>query len=312
MKAVVFFEYGGPEVLRYDDIDRPRPSTGQVLVRVAASSFNPVDAALRGGYLQQVVPLTLPHTPGIDFAGNVEALGDGVAGWSIGDQVFGLLPTIADRGAAAEFVVAPAHVLTRAPTSIPLADAAAVPCTALTAWQALFEHAHVRDGQRVLINGAAGGVGGYAVQMAKRAGAMVIATASPRSRDSVHAFGADQVVDYTSTRLTDATIAPVDVLVNLAMIPEAELADLMGLIASGGVLVTTTSAAADDPERNVRGLRMFVRSDTDQLAAIVDRIDRGELHVNITGRYPLVEIATVHQLSDSGKVHGKVVLLPVA
>jgi NADPH:quinone reductase-like Zn-dependent oxidoreductase len=311
MKAVRFAAYGGPEVLRYDEVERPRPSAGQVLVRVAGTSFNPLDAALRAGFLQQVYPVTLPHTPGLDVAGTVEALGDGVAGRASGDRVIGFLPITA-AGAAAEFVVAPAHVLTGAPHRLPLADAAAVPTAALTAWQALFEHAGVRAGQRVLVNGAGGGVGGYAVQLAKRAGAIVVATASPRSRDSVHAFGADQVVDYTSTRLTDATIAPVDVLVNLAMIPEAELADLMGLIASGGVLVTTTSAAADDPERNVRGLRMFVRSDTDQLAAIVDRIDRGELHVNITGRYPLVEIATVHQLSDSGKVHGKVVLLPVA
>src|SRR5215210_7882812 len=104
MKAVRFFDYGGPEVLRYDDVDQPRPSTGQVLVRVAAASFNPVDAAIRGGYLRDVVPVILPHTPGIDFAGSVEALGDGVSGWSVGDHVIGLLPTIANEGAAAELV----------------------------------------------------------------------------------------------------------------------------------------------------------------------------------------------------------------
>jgi NADPH:quinone reductase-like Zn-dependent oxidoreductase len=312
MKAVRFFNYGGPEVLRYDDVDRPRPSAGQVLVRVAATSFNPVDAAIRGGYLQEVVPLTLPHTPGIDVAGSVEEMGDGVAGWSVGDHVIGLLPTIADEGAAAEFVLAPAHVLTRAPTSIPLADAAALPCTALTAWQALFEHADVRAGQRVLINGAGGGVGGYAVQMAKRAGATVVATASPRSRDSVQAFGADQIVDYTSTRLTDASIAPVDALLNLVFVSESDLTGLSGLVAPGGVLVSTTSPATGDPDRNVRGLRMFVRSDADQLAAIVDRIDRGELRVDVSGRYPLSDIALVHQLGDGGKLRGKVVLLPAA
>jgi NADPH:quinone reductase-like Zn-dependent oxidoreductase len=312
MKAVRFFDYGGPEVLRYDDVDPPRPSTGEVLVRVAATSFNPVDAAIRGGYLQEVVPVTLPHTPGIDFAGSVEAVGDGVVGWSVGDHVIGLLPTIADRGAAAELAVVPAHVLTRAPTSIPLADAAALPCTALTAWQALFEHADLRTRQRVLINGAGGGVGGYAIQLAKRAGATVIATASPRSRDTVQAFGADQIVDYTETRLIDADIAPVDALLNLVFVSESELAGLIGLVAPGGVLVSTTSPVTEDPDRNVRGVRMFVRSDADQLAAIVERIDRDELRVDVSGRYPLSDIALVHQLGDSGKVRGKVVLLPAA
>jgi len=312
MKAVRFFDYGGPEVLRYDDVDRPRPSAGQVLVRVAATSFNPVDAAIRGGYLQQVLPLTLPHTPGIDFAGSVEAVGDGVVSWSAGDDVIGLLPTIADKGAAAEFVVAPAHVLTRAPISISLADAAALPCTALTAWQALFEHAEVRAGQRVLINGAGGGVGSFAVQMAKRAGATVVATASKRSKDSVQAFGADQIVDYTATKLTDARIAPVDVLLNLVFASESDVTGLRDLVAPGGVLVTTTSPATDDPDRKVRAMRMFVRSDAGQLAAIVDRIDRGELRVDVSGRYSISDISLVHQLGDDGKLRGKVVLLPAA
>jgi NADPH:quinone reductase-like Zn-dependent oxidoreductase len=313
MKAVRFFDYGGPDVLRNDDdVERPCPSAGQVLVRVAATSFNPVDAAIRGGYLREVVPVILPHTPGIDFAGSVEAMGDGVTGWSVGDPVIGLLPTIADEGAAAEYVVAPAGVLSHAPTSIPLADAAALPCTALTAWQALFEHADVRAGQRVLINGGGGGVGGNAIQMAKRAGATVVATASPRSQDTVHAFGADRIVDYTSIKLSDAGIAPVDALLNLVFASEAELAALSGLVAPGGVLVSTTSPAVDDLRRNVRGVRMFVRSDADQLAAIVDRIDRGDLRVDVSGRYPLSEVALVHRLSDDGKLRGKAVLLPAA
>jgi NADPH:quinone reductase-like Zn-dependent oxidoreductase len=312
VKAVRFFDYGGPDVLRYDDVDRPRPSTGQVLVRVAGASFNPVDAAIRAGYLRDVVPVSLPHTPGIDFAGSVAALGDGVAGWSVGDHVIGLLPTIADEGAAAEFVLTPAHVLSRAPTAIPLADAAALPGTALTAWQALFEHADLRAGQRVLINGAGGGVGGYAIQMAKRAGAVVVATASPRSRDSVQAAGADQIVDYTSTRLADAPIAPVDALLNLVFAAESDLPVLSCLVAPGGVIVSTTSSTPADPDRNVRGMRMFVRSDADQLAAIADQIDRGELRVDISGRYPLADVARVHQLADDGKLRGKVVLLPPA
>jgi len=179
MKAVRFHEYGGPEVLRYEDVDRPRLAAGQVLVRIAATSFNPVDATIRAGFLREVIPVALPHTPGIDVAGTVTELGEDVAGWSVNDAVIGFLPMDKD-GAAAEFVLAPAEVLTTAPTAILLADAA-LPVTSLTAWQALFEHADLTAGQRVLVNGAGGGVSGYAVQLAKRAGATVIATASERS-----------------------------------------------------------------------------------------------------------------------------------
>jgi NADPH:quinone reductase-like Zn-dependent oxidoreductase len=187
-----------------------------------------------------------------------------------------------------------------------------VPTAALTAWQALFEHAGVRAGQRVLVNGAGGGVGGYAVQLAKRAGAVVVATASPRSRDSVQAFGADQIVDYTATPLAGAPVDPVDALLNLVMASEAELAGWRDLVAPGGVVVSTTGPAADDARRNVRGVRMAVRSDAEQLGAIVDRIDAGELRVDISARYPLSEIERVHRLGGSGQFRGKVVLVPAA
>jgi NADPH:quinone reductase-like Zn-dependent oxidoreductase len=215
MKAVRFHEYGGPEVLRYEDVDRPRPAAAQVLIRVAATSFNPVDAAIRSGFLQQIIPVALPHTPGIDVAGTVAEVGEGVAGWSVGEAVVGFLPMTED-GASAEFVPAPAEVLTAAPSGMPF-GAAALPSASLTAWQALFEQADLKTGQRVLVNGAGGGVGGYAVQLAKRAGATVIATASPRSKDTVEAFGADRIVDYTATGVTEAISNPVDVVLNLVV-----------------------------------------------------------------------------------------------
>lgn len=309
MKAVRFHEYGGPEVLRYEDVDRPHPATGQVLLRVAATSFNPVDVAIRAGYLQQVFPVTLPHTPGIDGAGTVAELGEGVAEWSVGDSVVGFLP-MADDGASAEFVLAPAEVLTAAPTGIPLVDAAALPSASLTAWQALFEQADLKAGQRVLINGAGGGVGGYAVQLAKLAGATVIATASPRSKGTVETLGADRIVDYTSIAVTNAIPEPVDVVVNLVAASEQDVASLTGLVADGGVIVSTTSPAQDDPERGVRGASVFVRSDPGQLATIVDRVDSGELRVEVSERYPFSDIARVHELGASGKFRGKVLLTP--
>lgn len=311
MKAVRFHEYGGPEVLRYEDVDRPRPAAAQVLIRVAATSFNPVDAAIRSGFLQQVFPVALPHTPGIDVAGTLAEIGEGVAGWSVGEAIVGFLPMTED-GASAEFVLAPAELLTGAPTSIPLVDAAALPSASLSAWQALFEQADLKAGQRVLVNGAGGGVGGYAIQLAKQAGATVIATASPRSRDAVEALGADRIVDYTATAVTEAISEPVEVVLNLVNAPESDLAGLTDLVSDGGVLVSTTSPVRDDPGRDVRSVRLFVRSDAGQLATIVELVGSGELRVDVGERFPLSEIARVHELGEAGKFRGKVILTPDA
>src|SRR5690349_21165240 len=213
MKAIRFHDYGDPDVLRLEDVEQPVPGAGEVRLRVAASAFNPVDDGIRGGWLRDVFPVALPHVPGIEVAGTVDALGAGVTGVEVGDDVVGFLPMVPD-GAAAEYVVAPAEILAPAPTSIPLADAAALPMVGLTAWQALFEHANLTTGQRVLINGAGGAVGGYAVQLAKNAGAYVIATASARSLDQVKVTGADEIIDHTATEVTAALSEPVDVVLN--------------------------------------------------------------------------------------------------
>ncbi|AQW54425.1 NADP-dependent oxidoreductase [Streptomyces violaceusniger] len=313
MKAVRFHEYGEPSVLRYEDIEQPVPGVGQVLVRVAATSFNGVDGNIRGGFMQGPFPVTLPHTPGIDVSGTVEALGEGVADLEIGDRVVGFLPMAGD-GAAAEYVVAPAGILTSAPTSVPLPDAAALPLVGLTAWQALFDHAKLTAGQRVLVNGAGGAVGGYAVQLAKNAGAYVIATAGPRSSRQVETAGADEVVDHTTTEVTQAVTEPVDVVLNLAPIDPAQLAALPGLIAPGGVLVNTAvwMPAPSDEQRGVRGIDLFVLSDADQLSRLVALVDSGELRVDVARRVPLAELSAVHAQAATGELHGKVVIVAPA
>jgi NADPH:quinone reductase-like Zn-dependent oxidoreductase len=193
MKAIQFHEYGTPDVLTYEDVDLPTPAAGQVRIRVAGTSFNSVDGNIRAGFMQEPMPLTLPHTPGLDVAGTVDEVGDGVTAWAVGDEVIGFLPFTVD-GAAAEFTLADADGLARAPRSIPLADAAALPLVGLTAWQALFVHADLTAGQRILVTGAAGAVGGYAVQLAAAAGAHVIATASEASAEQVRQHGAYEVI----------------------------------------------------------------------------------------------------------------------
>ncbi|WP_410618619.1 NADP-dependent oxidoreductase [Amycolatopsis sp. cmx-8-4] len=312
MKAVRFHDYGAPDVLRYEDVEQPVPGAGQVRIRVAATSFNSVDGNIRGGFMQGPIPVELPHTPGIDVAGTVDALGDGVAGLQVGDAVIGFLP-MDGNGAAAEYVLAPAEVLAPAPGSVPLADAAALPVVGLTAWQALFDHGKLKSGQRVLINGAGGAVGGYAVQLAKGAGAHVIATASPSSRDAVKSAGADEVVDHTTTGVTAAVTEQVDIVLNLAPVDPAELAALVTLVRPGGVVVNTTvwMPAPADEERGVRGIDLFVRSDAEQLAKLVALVDRGELRVDVAERVPLPELPALHARAAEGAVHGKVVVVPV-
>jgi NADPH:quinone reductase-like Zn-dependent oxidoreductase len=280
-------------------------------VRVAATTFNGVDGNIRAGFMQGPMPLTLPHTPGLDVAGTIDALGEGVNGLGIGDQVVGFLPFV-DDGASAEYVLAPAENLAAAPTSIPLADAAALPVVGLTAWQALFDHAELKAGQRILISGAGGAVGGYAVQLAKATGAYVIATGSPRSGEHVKAAGADEVIDHTSTEVTTAVAEPVDILLNLAPISPAEFTALAGLVRDGGVVVSTTvwMPAPADEERGVRAIDVFVRSDAKQLSELVARVDRGELIVDVTERVPLTDLASVHAQAAAGTLSGKVIVLP--
>ncbi|MGW0358408.1 NADP-dependent oxidoreductase [Nocardia nova] len=313
MKAVRFHEYGDPEVLRYEDVDRPVPGPGQVRVRVAATSFNGVDGNIRAGLMQGPMPLALPHIPGLDVAGTVDALGEGVDEPKVGDRVVGFLP-FTDDGAAAEYVLAPARSLAAAPASVPLADAAALPLVGLTAWQALFDHAELKPGQRILISGAGGAVGGYAVQLAKAAGAHVIATGSPRSRERVEARGADEVVDHTTTEVTAAVTEPIDVLLNLAPIDPAEFAALAGLVRDGGVVVGTTvwMPAPADAARGVRAVDVYVRSDARQLAELVARVDLRALIVDVDERVPLAELASVHTRAAAGTLRGKVVVLPAA
>jgi len=309
MKAVRFHEYGDPSVLRYEDVEQPAPGPGQALIRVAATSFNGVDGNIRAGLMQGPIPVTLPHTPGIDVAGTVAALGEGVTNVGTGDRVIGFLP-MTGEGAAAEYVVAPAEILAPAPATIPLTDAAALPIVGLTAWQALFDHAGLTAGQRVLINGAGGAVGGFAVQLAKRAGAYVVGVAGPHSAQRAKDLGADEVIDHSSSPVAAAP-ASVDVVLNLAPVEPAQLNGLIDLVRAGGVLVNTTvwMPAPSDQTRGVRGINLFVNSDAAQLARLVALVDSGELRIEVAERMPLARLADVHARAAAGALHGKTVIV---
>ncbi|GAB6899162.1 NADP-dependent oxidoreductase [Kineosporia succinea] len=308
MKAVRFHEVGGPEVLRYEDVELPTPGAGQVRVKVAASAFNAADNGMRAGFLP--IPVVLPHVPGYDVSGTVDALGDEVEGLRTGDAVVGFLPMERDGGAA-EYVIAPASALVAAPTTVPLADAAGLPSVALTAWQAVFDDGDLKAGQRVLINGAGGVVGKYAIALAGRAGVHVVATATSRSAEAVRAAGADEIVDYTTTDLLTALDEPVDVLINLAPIDPERFTALVALVRDGGKVVSTTAfmATPSDETRGVTAATVFVLPNRERLTELVSLVDKGELTIEVTRRIPLAELPALHAEAAAGRIAGKVVVL---
>ena len=310
MKAMRYHSYGDSDVLVYEEADRPIAGAGQVVLQVAGAAFNPVDVGIRMGMLREVFPVTFPHVPNFDVAGLIAEVGAGVTGWSVGDAVVAFLPMSAP-GAAADYVAAPAGLLAAAPRTLELADAAALPSAVLTAWQSLFEHAALTAGQSILINGAGGSVGGYAIQFAAQTGAHITATASPRSADRVRSYGAGQIVDYTATPLPQAVGAQrFDVVLNLVRTSPEETAQLTDLVADGGAFVSTTTPGPEDAGRGIRMVRVLARSDAAQLADLIARIDAGEPRVTAPVRRPLTDLAAVHDEVVAGRLAGKTVLIP--
>ncbi|GAA5133000.1 NADP-dependent oxidoreductase [Pseudonocardia adelaidensis] len=317
MKAVRYHVHGDSDVLVLEEVDRPVAGAGEVVLRVAGTAFNLLDAAIRAGLLQEVFPVALPHVPNYDAAGVITEVGEGVSGWTVGDAVVAFLPPAAP-GAAAEYAAVPTEVLSAAPRTGELADAAALPSVGLAAWQALFEHAGLKPGQSVLIDGAGGAVGGYAVQLAAQAGATVTAAAGARSRDRVRSYGAARIVDHTAAPVPASLAGQrFDVVLHLAptspdLVPTGpeEVAQLVDLVADGGVFVSTTTSGPEDPGRGVRAVRIFTRSDAGQLAGLVARIDAGDLQIHVAERRPLTDLAAVHREAAAGRLAGKTVLIP--
>jgi NADPH:quinone reductase-like Zn-dependent oxidoreductase len=291
MKAARIHRYGEPDVIVIEEVPTPAPGPGEVLIRVAATSLNPTETALRSGVLASFLPVTLPLTLGWDVAGTVD-----------GEPVLGMLP----GGAAAEFAAAARSTLVPAPTTVPLADAAALPLAGMTAWQAVTEHAQIMAGERVLINGAGGGIGGFAVQLAKHLGAHVLATASPRSAAIVHSLGADEVLDYTTGPLAPGR--PLDAVINCAAVPPAEAAALVPLVRPGGRIVTVATPV--EATAGVRAWHMVTRNDPADLATLVRLVDEGVLRLVITARRTLADLPELHRLAASGGTHGKIIVTP--
>lgn len=305
MKAVRIHSWGGPGAMRLEDAPLPVLAEGDVLVRVVAAAINPVDWKIREGYFKDMLPHRLPLIPGWDVSGVVAAVGPGVSGFQVGDEVYSR-PDISRDGAYAEYIAVRANELAPKPAGLDHVHAAAVPLAALTAWQALFENANLQAGQSVLIHAAAGGVGTYAVQLAKGRGARVIATASAANHDYLRALGADQVIDYRSQRFEDAV--PVDVVFDTVGGETQERS--WSVVKSGGALVSIVAPPSEDAGRkaNARALFTFVQPNASQLREIAALIDAGKVKVTVEARYPLADAVEALERVRQGHTRGKIVL----
>jgi NADPH:quinone reductase-like Zn-dependent oxidoreductase len=303
MQVIQAYNYGGPEQLQLEQQPRPEPQAGEVLVRVHAAGVNPLDWKIRQGLMQNFMPMTFPYIPGIEVAGVVEDVGPGVTAFEIGQAVFGQ----SARGAYAEYITLSVETLALKPQTLSFAEAATVPVGATTAWRALFEHGGLTSGQRVLIQGAAGGVGVFAVQLAKWKGAQVIATASTANLDFVRGLGADTVVDYTTTPV-ESVVQDVDLV--LDGVGGATTLSSLATIRRGGTLISIASPPPQEPAmaRDIRATMIRSQPSHELLQMFTRLIDEGHLKVTAGKTFPLSEVQQAHTYGQGGHGRGRIVL----
>jgi NADPH:quinone reductase-like Zn-dependent oxidoreductase len=304
MKAVVAHEYGAPEVLKFEEVPRPEPKEDEALVRVIASGVNPADPLTLSGKYAREFGTHLPLIPGYDIAGVVEKTGAKVTNLKAGDAVYGY-PTFG--GGWAEYVTVKQWEMAAKPKALNFAEAAAVPMGALTAWQALVDTAQLHPGQTILVHGGSGGVGSFAVQIAKARGARVIATASTANQDLLKQLGADVAIDYTKTRFEDVAK---DVDAVLDPVGKETLARSYGVVKKGGIVMSLV--ARPDPveleKRGIRGAAISVHPDAEDLAEIARLIDAGKIKPVVTEVLPLSEAIAAQRQAETHHTRGKLVL----
>ncbi|ANP52418.1 NADPH:quinone reductase-like Zn-dependent oxidoreductase [Streptomyces griseochromogenes] len=317
MRAVVQDGFGGPEVLRVEQVPRPEPLPTEVLVRVHAAGVNPVDWKTRAGDGIAGVLGQPPFVLGWDVSGVVEAVGFGVTTLKAGDEVYGMPWFPRSAGGYAEYVTAPARQFARKPITVGHEQAAAVPLAALTAWQALVDTADLRAGQRVLIHAAAGGVGHFAVQLAKHLGAHIVATAGAGRHAWLKELGADEVIDYTEVRFEDVA-RDIDVVIDLVG-DTHDMTSLRSLqvLRPNGLLVAIPAGvspelAAAAQARGVQVTPFLVEPDAPALTRIAELVDAGQVVVEVEEVFPLEQAARAHARGENGRTRGKLVLRTTA
>ena len=306
MKAIVVHEYGGAEVLHYEEAPRPQPNDNEVLIRVLAASVNPVDAAIRSGKYAEYFHTKLPLIPGMDAAGVIEKAGSKITALKAGDPVYAFF-TLREEGGYGEFALAKEGEVARKPSSITYEEAAAVPAAGSTAWQALVDAAKLGAGQTVLIHGGSGGVGHFAIQIAKARGARVIATASTANQEFLKKLGVDQAIDYTATKFEDV-VKDVDVV--LDAVGGDTLRRSYSVVKKGGIIVTIAGepdqAALD--AHGIRGVSISAAPKSETFAELTRLIEDGKVKPVVTQVFPLAEVAKAQEQIATRHTRGKIIL----
>jgi len=304
MKAIMITEYGDESVLNYTDVERPEPKADEVLVKVRVAAVNPVDWKIRDG-LGGVFGLQPPIILGCEIAGTVEEVGSEVKDFKQGDAVYGYIGSHA--GGYAEYAIAKTGEIAPKPESLDFENAAAVPLGALTAWQAMFDLANLKSGQKILITGASGGVGSMAVQLAKAKGAFVIGTASGKNEEFVKGLGADEFIDYTKNKFEEI-IKDADVVFDT--VGGDTLGRAFQTLKKGGFLVTAARPLPEEKAKqfSVQAARVASKSSAKQLAEITQLIESNKIKTHLETVLPLAEVKKAHVLSESGRTRGKIVL----
>jgi NADPH:quinone reductase-like Zn-dependent oxidoreductase len=306
MGAWRIHRFGSPDVMVLECVPRPEPGASEVLVKVCAAGVGPWDAWIRSG--KSALPQPLPLTLGSDLAGEIEAAGIGVSHFGVRDKVFGVTNQ-RFVGAYAQYAIASAPMLAAKPDRLSFDEAASLPVVAVTAWQALFDHARLQRGQTALIHGAAGNVGGYAVQLARRAGIRCIATAGREDMDYVRALGAERIIDYRAQKF-DEEVTRVDAVIDL--VGGDTQARSFKTVSPGGRLISTVSEPdqALAASHNVEAVFFLVEVTTGRLERIAELVDRGELKTHVGEVLPFSEAPRAHMMLDGQlpSPKGKIVL----
>ncbi|MBZ5636336.1 MAG: NADP-dependent oxidoreductase [Acidobacteriia bacterium] len=307
MKAIRFHTYGTPDVLVYEDVPKPEPAAGEVLVKVYATSVNPIDWKIRAGHLRGFREYPLPFILGWDVSGVVESLGPEVTQWKPGDEVYGR-PDIGRNGAYAEYIAVKETELARKPKRLDHVHAAAIPLAGLTAWQALFDTAGLTAGQKVLIQAAAGGVGHLGVQFAKLKNLYVAGTASGRNQEYLKQLGCDLPINYETTRFEEVAHEFDAVIESMG----GEVRNRSWkVLKKGGILVALIGPPPSEEDAKTHGVRsaiIWAQTKPEQLAEFARLADTGRIHPEITAVFPLRDAAKAHQMSATEHVRGKIVL----
>jgi len=306
MMAWCVHEFGPPDVMKFEQVRRPTPSDGEVLVKVEAAGVGPWDAWIRAG--RSALPQPLPLTPGSDLSGEVVAVGPGVPDLRVGDQIYGVTNS-RFVGAYAEYAVASAAMVSKKPTSLTYIEAASVPVVAVTAWQALFDHAHIKEGQTLLIHGAAGNVGAYAVQLARRARVRTIATAATNDIPFVRDLGAERAIDYRSQRFEEE-VRDADAVIDLVGGETQERS--FQVLRRGGRLVSAVSRPDQHlaQSHGVEAAFFLVNVTSQYLAEIAGLVDAGTLRTRVGAVLSLADAREAHFMLEGSRPHpnGKIVL----